>query len=57
MTAASVKLAHPLTRLHLGCGESLSQLLPSEPAQAAKPLRPLPAPRKRRVQQTGGGDK
>lgn len=55
MTAPALKPAHPLTSLHLGCGESLSQLLPPEPQPAVKPV--PPAPSKTRAKPRRGGGK
>jgi hypothetical protein len=37
MTTASLKPANVMARLHLGCGESLSRLLPSEVLNARRP--------------------
>jgi len=38
MTAASIKPNSAMARLHLGCGESLSQLLPDENPVPAQPV-------------------
>ncbi len=36
MNAATVKHSHRLSRLHLGCGESLAQLFPATSVVQAK---------------------
>lgn len=53
MTSNTMKMANPLARLHLGCGESLARLLPDvtmpSPATPRDTIRPVaPAGRTRR---------
>lgn len=58
MNMSSIKPQHTLSRLHLGCGESLSQLLPEPAVQTEKPAvtpiettRPQPQPNTREEKQ------
>lgn len=48
MTAALTKPCNTMARLHLGCGESLSQLLPDE---VTVPAQPVLVERRRRPRQ------
>ena len=59
MTTAFIKPNSAMARLHLGCGESLSQLLPDQaPLQAQPvPVERRRLPRKPDTQPKRGGEK
>lgn len=56
MTAASIKPVHTMQRLHLGCGESLSQLLPAEQPQPVKAVAPALPPKRPAERRSGGSE-
>jgi hypothetical protein len=59
MTTASIKPYSAMARLHLGCGESLSQLLPDEAPLQIQPVQVerRRQPRKPEAQPKHGGGK
>jgi len=54
MTAAETKPVNAMARLHLGCGESLSQLLPDQPPRSPA-IAPVRRPAARRQSQVRPG--